>query len=131
MQTTLRTTVLSRVEDAGLNASAPPQQRWLDGWLVRFSPGKAKRARCVNAVAQGRLSIQEKFALCQQVFAEAQLPLIFRITPMSEPQTLDSWLDGHATSLRTTRRRTRIRRLCRNSCFLVCLSVRRRRQPWL
>ena len=94
MQTTLRTTVLSRVEDAGLNASAPPQQRWLDGWLVRFSPGKAKRARCVNAVAQGRLSIQEKFALCQQVFAEAQLPLIFRITPMSEPQTLDSWLEG-------------------------------------
>ena len=43
--------------------------------------------------AQGRLSIEEKFALCQQVFAEAQLPLIFRITPMSEPQTLDSWLE--------------------------------------
>ena len=34
-------TLLSRVEDAGLNASAPPQQRWLDGWLIRFSPGKA------------------------------------------------------------------------------------------
>jgi len=93
MQGTLPTTLLSRVEDAGLNASAPPQQRWLDGWLVRFSPGKAKRARCVNAVAQGRLSLQEKFALCQQVFDEAQLPLIFRITPMSEPQKLDSWLE--------------------------------------
>ena len=26
--------LLSRVEDAGLNASAPPQQRWLDGWLL-------------------------------------------------------------------------------------------------
>ena len=37
--------LLSRVEDAGINASAPPQQRWLDGWLLRFSPGKAKRAR--------------------------------------------------------------------------------------
>lgn len=95
MQTSLPITLLSRVEDAGLNASAPPQQRWLDGWLVRFSPGKAKRARCVNAVAQGRLSMQEKFALCQQVFAEAQLPLIFRITPMSEPQKLDSWLEGN------------------------------------
>ena len=95
MQTTLPTTLLSRVEDAGLNASAPPQQRWVDGWLVRFSPGKAKRARCVNAVAAGRLSMQEKFALCQQVFDEAQLPLIFRITPMSEPQKLDSWLEGN------------------------------------
>jgi ribosomal protein S18 acetylase RimI-like enzyme len=95
MQIALPTTLLSRVEDAGLNASAPPQQRWLDGWLVRFSPGKAKRARCVNAVAQGRLSMQEKFALCQQVFDEAQLPLIFRITPLSEPQKLDSWLEGN------------------------------------
>ena len=35
--------LLIRAEDAGLNASAPPQQLWLDGWLVRFSPGKAKR----------------------------------------------------------------------------------------
>ena len=42
---------ISRYEDAGLNASAPPQQRLLDGWLLRFSPGKAKRARCVNALA--------------------------------------------------------------------------------
>ena len=48
-------TLLSRVEDAGINASAPPQQRWVDGWLLRFSPGKAKRARCVQAVADGRL----------------------------------------------------------------------------
>ena len=64
------------------------------GWCA-FLPGKAKRARCVNAVAQGRLSMQEKFALCQQVFDEAQLPLIFRITPMSEPQKLDSWLEDN------------------------------------
>ena len=38
--------LLSRIEDAGLNASAPPQQRWMDGWIVRTSPGKARRARC-------------------------------------------------------------------------------------
>ena len=29
--------LLSRIEDAGLNASAPPQQRWLDGWIVRLT----------------------------------------------------------------------------------------------
>ena len=95
MPITLPTTLLSRIEDAGLNASAPPQQRWLDGWLVRFSPGKAKRARCVNAVAPGRLPIPEKLALCQQVFDEARLPLIVRITPLSEPQKLDAWLAHH------------------------------------
>jgi ribosomal protein S18 acetylase RimI-like enzyme len=84
--------LLSRIEDAGLNASAPPQQRWVDGWLLRFSPGKAKRARCINAVAQGRLPIAAKLAACAAVFNEAQLPLFVRITPFSKPEGLDDQL---------------------------------------
>lgn len=84
--------LLSRIEDAGLNASAPPQQRWLDGWLLRFSPGKAKRARCVNAVAPGRLPAREKLALAEAVFAEAGLPMIVRITPFTLPTGLDDLL---------------------------------------
>jgi len=88
------TNLLSRIEDAGLNASAPPQQRWIDGWLVRFCAGKAKRARCVNAVAAGRLPMADKLALCERVFDEAKLPLIMRITPMSQPPSLDDWLEA-------------------------------------
>lgn len=87
-------TLLSRIEDAGLNASAPPQQRWVDGWLVRLSPGKAKRARCINAVATGRMSVAHKLALCEPVYAQAGLPLIVRITPFSEPSGLDATLDA-------------------------------------
>jgi len=92
---TIPLSLARRVEDAGLNASAPPQQRWLDGWLVRFSPGKAKRARCVNAVASGSLPIAQKLVLCQAVFDEAKLPLIVRVTPMSHPDKLDVWLEAH------------------------------------
>ena len=84
--------LLSRIEDAGLNASAPPQQLWLDGWLVRFSPGKAKRARCVNAVAAGRLPINDRLRACEAVFAEAGLPMIVRITPFTLPRELDALL---------------------------------------
>ena len=86
--------LLSRVEDAGLNASAPPQQRWLDGWLVRFCAGKAKRARCVNALALGQLPVPDKLALCQQLFDEMRLPLIVRVTPMTQPRNLDALLDA-------------------------------------
>ena len=86
--------LLSRVEDAGLNASAPPQQRWLDGWLLRFSAGKAKRARCINAVAAGRLPGETKLAQCEQVFRDAGLPLIVRITPMTLPAELDATLQA-------------------------------------
>lgn len=84
--------LLARIEDAGLNASAPPQQRWLDGWLLRCSPGKAKRARCINAVAAGRQSVAARLAQSQAVFDEAGLPLIVRITPFTVPATLDAEL---------------------------------------
>lgn len=86
--------LLSRVEDAGLNASAPPQQRWLDGWLVRFSPGKAKRARCVNAVASGVLPLADKLAQAGAVFADARLPMVVRVTPFSQPRDLDAQLEA-------------------------------------
>jgi ribosomal protein S18 acetylase RimI-like enzyme len=85
--------MLARIEDAGLNASAPPQQRLVDGWLVRFSQGKAKRARCVNAVASGHLPLALKLSLCQQVYDEAQLPMLLRVTPFSQPAGLDAVLD--------------------------------------
>ena len=85
-------TLLSRIEDAGLNASAPPQQRWLDGWLVRFSPGRAKRARCINPVAEGRLTVEAKLDLCRTFYASAGLPLVVRITPFSAPSDIDARL---------------------------------------
>ncbi|GAB4034935.1 MAG: GNAT family N-acetyltransferase [Rubrivivax sp.] len=81
--------LLSRIEDAGLNASAPAEQRWLDGWLLRFSPGKAKRARCINAVAEGRLPLDERLALAAEAYREAGLPLILRITPFTRPAGLE------------------------------------------
>lgn len=84
--------LLSRIEDAGLNASAPPQQRLIDGWLVRFSPGTAKRARAVNAIAAGRLPLAQKLALCERVYDDAKLPLIFRLTPFTEPRQLGASL---------------------------------------
>ncbi len=85
-------TLLSRIEDAGINASAPPQQRWIDGWLVRYSPGKAKRARCVQAVAEGRLPLDQRLDLCAAVLRDAGLPMVVRITPFSLPGVLDDSL---------------------------------------
>ena len=84
--------LLSQVEDAGINASAPREQLWVDGWLVRFSPGKAKRARCVQAVAAGRLPLDERLARCLAIYAGVGLQPFFRITPFSLPAGLDEQL---------------------------------------
>ena len=84
--------LLSRVEDACLNASAPTQQLWLDGWMVRYCPGKAKRARSVNAVADGVMPVEDRVNAAAAIYRQAGLPLIFRITPFTRPKGLDSWL---------------------------------------
>ena len=81
-----------RAELAGLNASAPPQQAEVDGWLLRLSPGKAKRSRCVNALAAGSLPLPELIGRCRHAFAAAGLPLIIRVTPYSRPADLDQQL---------------------------------------
>jgi ribosomal protein S18 acetylase RimI-like enzyme len=82
----------ARYEDAGLNASQPPEQVLYDGWLVRFAPGRAKRARSINAIVAGRLPLQEKINACRALFTRSQLPLLFRITPFTQPATLDAEL---------------------------------------
>ena len=82
------------IEEAGLNAAQPPEQLLYDGWLLRHCPGEARRARSVNAVAEGRLPLNEKIARCRAFYARAGLPCLFRITPFSKPAGLDHALAG-------------------------------------
>lgn len=81
-----------RAELAGLDASAPPQQADIDGWLIRLSPGKAKRSRCINALREGTLPLDDLLARCQQAYDAAGLPLAVRVTPWSQPADLDERL---------------------------------------
>ncbi len=81
-----------RAEQAGLNAAAAPHEAQIEGWLLRLSPGQAKRSRCVNALAEGRLPLEDVLARCQIPFDRADLPLILRITPYSRPTDLDERL---------------------------------------
>lgn len=83
-----------RLEELSLNSSAPPGQLLYDGWLLRFSPGKAKRARSINAVYPSRLPLAEKIAHCERVYGERGLPAIYRISEHSDPAELDERLAG-------------------------------------
>ena len=83
---------LRRLEELALNSSAPPGQLLYDGWLLRLLPGHAKRARSVNAVYPSTRPLEEKIAYSERVYRDCGLPAIFRITPFSEPTTLDAQL---------------------------------------
>lgn len=84
----------ARIEEAGLNALQTQRQLFYDGWLVRMSPGKAKRARSVNAHFCSTLPVDRKIDRCERLYAACGLPALYRITPFCKPAALDDIL-GH------------------------------------
>ena len=77
-----------RIEEAGLNALQTQRQLFYDGWLLRVSPGKARRARSVNAHFGSTLPIADKIAYCERLYRARDLPMLFRITPFVQPASL-------------------------------------------
>ncbi len=82
----------SQVEEAGLNALQTQRQLFYDGWLLRLSPGKAKRARSINAHFGSTLPLDAKIEHCERVYAAHGLPTLFRVTPFDKPPDLDAAL---------------------------------------
>jgi ribosomal protein S18 acetylase RimI-like enzyme len=85
---------LRRIEEAGLNAMQTQRQLFYDGWLLRVSPGSAKRARSVNACFGSSLPLPRKIAHCESVYARHGLPVLFRLTPFDHPAGLGDALAG-------------------------------------
>ncbi|MGH6610553.1 MAG: GNAT family N-acetyltransferase, partial [Burkholderiaceae bacterium] len=81
--------IAARIEDASLGFAQPSQQSFYDGWLLRYSPGKARRARSINAIGAGVLPVEDKLAYCIDFYAGHSMQCLFRITPFSQPQELD------------------------------------------
>jgi GNAT superfamily N-acetyltransferase len=83
-----------RIEEAGLNTMQTQRQLFYDGWLLRVSPGSAKRARSVNACFGSSLPLSRKIAHCESVYVRQGLPVLFRLTPFDHPAGLDDALAG-------------------------------------
>ena len=83
----------ARIEEAGLNALQTQQQLFYDGWLLRLSPGKAKRGRSVNPHFGSSLPLAQKIDYCERLYSAHRLPALFRITPFCKPAELDAALE--------------------------------------
>jgi ribosomal protein S18 acetylase RimI-like enzyme len=85
---------LRRLEEIALNASGTARQILYDGWIVRLSAGKAKRARSINPFYPSRLPLDDKLARCDGLYREHGLPLLVRVTPFVDPPGLDDQLEA-------------------------------------
>jgi len=82
-----------RIEEAGLNALQTQHQLFYDGWLLRLSAGKAKRARSVNPHFGSTLPLSGKIDRCEAIYATRGLPALFRMTPFCQPPGLERELE--------------------------------------
>ena len=85
---------LRRVEEVSLNALQTQRQLFYDGWLLRVSPGKARRARSVTAHFGSTFPLARKIRYCERVYGERGLPTLFRITPFVQPPELPAVLSA-------------------------------------
>jgi len=81
-----------RIEEAGLNALQTQRQLFYDGWVLKLSAGKAKRARSVNAFFGSTLPLPRKFEHCEKIYAQHGLAPLFRMTPFNCPADLEDAL---------------------------------------
>ncbi|WP_251863297.1 N-acetyltransferase [Achromobacter sp. Marseille-Q4962] len=93
-QAGLRDALRVRLEEAALNATAVQAQLLYDGWLVRFAPSAAKRARSVNVLGLSTRPLDERLAYCSSLYARHGLPLVLRLTSLGPDFGLDAELQA-------------------------------------
>ena len=76
---------VSRLERAAYLAWPPSETEPYDGWTLRFSDGFSRRVNSIDARGPSSFDFEAKIDSCRRRYADHRLPLLFRITPTSEP----------------------------------------------
>ncbi len=73
-----------------------------DGWILRFAGGYSGRANSVQTYGVSCLPLEEKVAYCEAIYAERQIPILFKLTDATHPPNLDHFLRECGYVLRNT-----------------------------
>ena len=85
--------ILAHIERAALRAYPALEEEDLDGWLLRFAEGYARRTNSVQPVSHTS-NVLAKLAAAEAWYADRDLPITFRMTRASQPPDLDRLLES-------------------------------------
>lgn len=74
------------LEEISLNAWPSHKIELYDGWLIRFSHNYTHRTNSVQQVGDSHIPVLEKIEYCEQVYENLHTPVIFKISPLIDPE---------------------------------------------
>ncbi|WP_082631317.1 GNAT family N-acetyltransferase [Gracilibacillus massiliensis] len=86
--------IIQKIEELSMNALPSIQTILLDGWILRYSNGYAKRANSVNPLYSSTENVAKKIKNVEQIYQKKQLPVIFKLTSNVFPHDLDNILEN-------------------------------------
>lgn len=85
--------LIKMIEVLSFKALPALEQRYYDGWLIRYAHGYSRRANSVNPIYASHLDVDTKITHCESIYASKKHPTIFKMTPAAHPSGLDQILD--------------------------------------
>lgn len=73
-----------RLEEMNFNAWPALRTVHYDGWVLRSTGGDSRRVNSVNPVTPGVLSLAEKIAAAEAIYARWGREAVFRLTPLAD-----------------------------------------------
>lgn len=86
--------LIEEIEQVSLRAYPALEEEDLDGWLLRFANGFARRTNSVQPFAH-RGDVQEKMSAVAGWYDERHTAVTYRMTPASQPPELDALLESN------------------------------------
>ncbi|MCK0470540.1 GNAT family N-acetyltransferase [Halalkalibacter sp. APA_J-10(15)] len=85
--------VIQKIEELSMNALPALQTQLVDGWVVRFSDGYAKRANSIYPLYSSNDVIEEKIETMRKMYRRKKLKVIYKLTTNVFPNDLDRILE--------------------------------------
>jgi len=84
--------MIRSLEELAFNAWPSLQTLLYDGWVLRFADGYTKRANSANPLYYSGTDVTRKIETCEKLYRGQGLKVVFKMTPVSQPEGLDSFL---------------------------------------
>ena len=84
--------MITKIEELSMNAFPALSTVLLNGWVLRFANGYAKRANSVNPIYKCNIDLENNISLCENMYKSNGLDTVFKLTENEDSYKIDEIL---------------------------------------